>query len=602
MRILYIKRLKPSMNGSSFCDKLLNEKEKDGVFFIWYEPDGNDSIQTFIKENANKIRLTSSELIRALLLSETEGMSDIVSKIREAIAAECDYQNNTVDFDSLKLIRDLFQVHLSREKSGENSISSKERQLIAIEWENIEYQLSKSSFWFFLTNKEKRATCIDIVFDCLANYWTDKDVGYPELRDSLKKTKRLDPHHEYFSFYVIDAIFNLDSDDQKTFLKDYLVSKDKATEENIKKALWECVLECFALFADFYEDFKKYHKIGFLIAASSTKRSEEMYEIFKNVKTNGKKNIENGIKEKKEIEDIEDIIDKEIKEIIYKKYLEIDPYSDDKIEKKIKEHLLRLNFKKDKDKIRKILLLFNILTVLQETKSEQKRDQTANDILGARTSPYENHYRFPFEKFKRKRGANPGSWDLEHIHAVNSQLPDKIEDIKEVLELYKEEFKEEGLPVESERMSILYSVSSLLLDKSCNENEIFEKLKKLPKELRGKDELSSSDIKSNIQKIYNTIIKKSKENRHIEDDNTIRNLTLLDSRTNREYQDKAFSEKRKIIICREREGRFIPLCTKNVFLKLYTDNPQKLQLQLWTNSDKEDYLKEITQVLVAYIK
>ena len=54
-----------------------------------------------------------------------------------------------------------------------------------------------------------------------------------------------------------------------------------------------------------------------------------------------------------------------------------------------------------------------------------------------------------------------------------------------------------------------------------------------------------------------------------ESDDTIGNLTLLSAKINRSYQDDEFSEKRKKIIARDRNGMFIPVCTKNVFTKQY---------------------------------
>ena len=55
-----------------------------------------------------------------------------------------------------------------------------------------------------------------------------------------------------------------------------------------------------------------------------------------------------------------------------------------------------------------------------------------------------------------------------------------------------------------------------------------------------------------------------------EPDDSLGNLTLLNSCINQSYKDKPFYEKRQIIIECEKKGDFIPLCTKNVFLKYYT--------------------------------
>ena len=53
-------------------------------------------------------------------------------------------------------------------------------------------------------------------------------------------------------------------------------------------------------------------------------------------------------------------------------------------------------------------------------------------------------------------------------------------------------------------------------------------------------------------------------------DNDLANLTLLDSRTNRGYRNAVFAVKRDILLKHDRSGIFVPLCTRNVFLKCYS--------------------------------
>jgi hypothetical protein len=57
--------------------------------------------------------------------------------------------------------------------------------------------------------------------------------------------------------------------------------------------------------------------------------------------------------------------------------------------------------------------------------------------------------------------------------------------------------------------------------------------------------------------------------------------------------------KRNIIIDREKKGSFIPICTRNVFLKYYSKNAS--QLYFWEQSDKEDYYNSIITVLNGYL-
>lgn len=73
------------------------------------------------------------------------------------------------------------------------------------------------------------------------------------------------------------------------------------------------------------------------------------------------------------------------------------------------------------------------------------------------------------------------------------------------------------------------------------------------------------------------------------------NLALLDTHTNRSYQDSLFRQKRKIIIDRESKGLFVPVCTKNIFLKVYSKKLDKMDI--WGEDDKRDYIKEMDNIL-----
>ena len=74
-------------------------------------------------------------------------------------------------------------------------------------------------------------------------------------------------------------------------------------------------------------------------------------------------------------------------------------------------------------------------------------------------------------------------------------------------------------------------------------------------------------------------------------DNSISNLVLLDSNTNRSYGNALFFGKRAEIIDRDKKSNYIPICTKNAFLKYY--NPDPDFSSAWTEADKNSYLKEI---------
>jgi hypothetical protein len=78
--------------------------------------------------------------------------------------------------------------------------------------------------------------------------------------------------------------------------------------------------------------------------------------------------------------------------------------------------------------------------------------------------------------------------------------------------------------------------------------------------------------------------------------NDLSNLVLLDQRTNRGYGNAIFPEKRQKIIEREKQGVFVPVCTKNVFMKFYSADVKKYTV--WCQTDREAYADNIKEVVM----
>lgn len=83
----------------------------------------------------------------------------------------------------------------------------------------------------------------------------------------------------------------------------------------------------------------------------------------------------------------------------------------------------------------------------------------------------------------------------------------------------------------------------------------------------------------------------------IKNKDSIGNLTLLDYKTNREYQDAPFPYKRHCIIREDKAGkRFMPVGTRNVFLKYYSNSNTEssfIDAMRWSMPDFDGYLREI---------
>lgn len=210
------------------------------------------------------------------------------------------------------------------------------------------------------------------------------------------------------------------------------------------------------------------------------------------------------------------------------------------LDEKIKNSLKRVSLDELQygDKIVKsVLLLYNILAMLK--------------------SETDNSY-FPFEVYKNEK------WDIEHITSVTDNIPinrgEWLRDAKAFIDVTIEG----GEDLKS-RVEII----------SVTNDDEFEKLYK------------------DIVQHFNTYLNDT-------DVNDISNLTLLDSETNRGYKNAVFPLKRKTIIDREKNGTFIPLCTKNVFLKYFSDYPPKISF--WTQDDRENYYLDLESVLKDYLK
>jgi uncharacterized protein with ParB-like and HNH nuclease domain len=237
----------------------------------------------------------------------------------------------------------------------------------------------------------------------------------------------------------------------------------------------------------------------------------------------------------------------------------------DSLIKKIKDHLKEIKWEKDSDEkyfldisygitdlnlIREILLLYNIENIVKQCKN--------NTLL----------YKFPFKSFKKIENGNNIGWDVEHI---DSSTPNKLPNKESKIVWLK--FALEEIEVNPETSQIIMMIKDFIENK--NSSQDFEELK-------------------------NKIIEMNEEN-EIDDDtkNNIGNLTLLDAGTNRGYGNALFPTKRKEIIKKDKHGIFIPICTKNVFLK-YFDTTGIRNIK-WTRDDILNYGDDIGKTLSVFL-
>jgi len=98
--------------------------------------------------------------------------------------------------------------------------------------------------------------------------------------------------------------------------------------------------------------------------------------------------------------------------------------------------------------------------------------------------------------------------------------------------------------------------------------------------------------------LYEKLLKYFDEAAERETEHGIANLTLLDQHTNRSYKNAVFAVKRQRLLNLDQAGIFVPLCTRNVFLKCYS--PRVDNVMFWGKPDQAGYEAAITSALVDF--
>lgn len=218
-----------------------------------------------------------------------------------------------------------------------------------------------------------------------------------------------------------------------------------------------------------------------------------------------------------------------------------------------KDRILELSYKNNGDKsiIEKILLLFNVETVRLLKNSSEK---------------------YSFENHKRK------AWSLEHIHAQNSEGLNKKED--------------QQLWLKFHRISL-----ENLKKTSDNAEKIDAVIKKI-------DEHYENITKVTFDLIFAEVFEFLSENSDRSYMDIITNMALLSVADNAALNNSTFDVKRNKILEMDKNGEYIPICTRRVFLKYYTES-QNNQLHFWGENDRKSYLDAMigdNGIVTPYLK
>ena len=217
------------------------------------------------------------------------------------------------------------------------------------------------------------------------------------------------------------------------------------------------------------------------------------------------------------------------------------------------------SYEKDNERklLMRVLLLYNVETTLQQ-----------------------NTDFFPFDRYKKEK-----DWSIEHIHAQNSEGFDRSDSnawniwIKENNEVLKNLNKK--FTTDSELQELIQD-----LDKFSENDFTFEQFEKKVKK-----------VNDYYDKLYG-------DNAKIKMMHNLPNLALLSSSDNASFNNSVFEVKRQKMIKKDAEGKYIPICTRKVFLKYYNAKESDFtvqQLFLWDKRDRDNYEADIRIVLKEYI-
>lgn len=464
------------------ASKTQEDSNKNIDYFYMHQ--AYKTVENWFEKKISEKKTTKRKMLEIFTNSEDEKHIEFIwyeveNREKDEVKIFARLNSGKIPLTNAELIKALFlNVRNFPKECSENEIITKQIE-ISKEWDEIEYALQDDEFFKFLT-KNDYPTRIELLFEILSrvkNTELDRYAIYREFADKAKKE---------------GGLLNLAT----------------GVKENKKEYPWGNIKNIFLTFKFWFKDIEYYHLVGFLVA-SNILSIEKIYNATKD-------------KTKNELRDfLKDTIKNNLRLSLNLKEEEI----------KI-DNISRLSYDDDKDKknIEKILLLFNIATIINSKGS---------------------YTRFSFNEYNGKK------WSLEHIHAQN----DKGLKDKKAQDVWLENTKKY-----IDKNTIKKKIDSFI---ESVENNRFSELQ---------------------AEILNEFGDKELLNMH-----GIENLALLSADNNSSLSNGPFVDKRAKIIEMDKNGEFIPICTKNVFLKYYSK--ELSNVYFWSKDDQEDYKGSIIKTL-----
>lgn len=189
-----------------------NPDEEPDVRVIWYEISNATALQAFRRLNYGKIPLTSSELVKALLLQKGN-------------------------------------------YSKWNDIQQTTASTRAVEWDDMEHTLQNPYLWSMLSKADKKENTtskmeliLDFVADALNKEMRTDEGKLPFVRKDARLLKGSDDLRDYFDYHVINK---------------YLHNEPQHLHERIEE-VWKRIRDTFNLISNWYDNRTWYHLIGLI--------------------------------------------------------------------------------------------------------------------------------------------------------------------------------------------------------------------------------------------------------------------------------------------------------------------------------------------------
>lgn len=340
-----------------------------------------------------------------------------------------------------------------------------------------------------------------------------------------------------YSYREFQKLYDFCRNQERNKTNEQFVSDWSNDIHNMQDA-WRQVRKTFDRMVAWYEDNLYYHYVGYLVAIGFTP-----LQIFNHIEEEKRQRKTIEPNHEWTVDDTMVSLQRKIMErfIQEKKYISKDAIDE---------------FEYNSEFVSRVLLLFNVECCRKG-----------------------NNIRFSFDRYKKEK------WDVEHVDSQNDASLQEYDD----------------------RMRWLNNVHFILgMEHTGRANELATICQELIDDFTNRGKVNIDQYRDFYQAINKFYAAESGEIDTEVDLTTkkkdyLSNLTLLDSSTNREYKDAPFAYKRYCIVKYDRKGdRFIPLCTRNLFLKYYTDSNKEsshLDMMRWNSADRQGYMKAIHEAV-----